>query len=164
MPPGGAKLSLSPDTPATGKEGPLPPDAMSRADVSPVLSATERLSGACFIYLLCNVYWDLVFNNCHSNISFLNPFRSAAVAILNIYQHYSCIRWLGCNFFVIKDLQDTAPDLGRIGRDQSGWRGGIWSWKPLLEIRSWGLPSPGNGGSSPLVPGALLCPLPRSSE
>jgi hypothetical protein len=78
-----------------------------RADVSLVLSATAWLSGVCIIYLLCNVYWDLVFNNCHSNISFLNPFRSAAVAVLNIYQHCSRAHWLGCNFLVIKDLQDT---------------------------------------------------------
>lgn len=159
--------ALSPDVPATGNEGPRArslPDATSRADVSPVLSATEWLSGACIIYLLCNVYWDLVFNNCHSNISFLNPFRSAAVAILNIYQHYSCIRRLGCNSFVIKDLQDTARDLGRIGSDQSGWREGIWSRKPLLEIRSWSLPSPGNGGSSPPPPPRVPGALPRSSS
>lgn len=86
-----------------------PSDAVSPAD-HPCLvgSSTERLSGVCIIYLLCNIYWDVVFNNCHSNISFLNPFRSAAVAILNIYKHSSCIRWLGCNFLVIKDLQDTA--------------------------------------------------------
>lgn len=54
------------------------------------LSAAERLSGTCIIYLLSNIYWDLVFNNCHSNISFLNPLRSVAVAILNIYQHHLC--------------------------------------------------------------------------
>lgn len=114
----------------------------------PLLSATERLSGVCIIYLYCNIYWDLVFNNCHSNISFLNPFRSAAIAILNIYQHCSCIHWLGCNFFVIKDLQDIGQDLGRIGRDQRGRRGEIWSWKPLLGIQSWSWPSPGKGGSS----------------
>lgn len=73
---------LFPDIPTTGSEGLLPPPTpCPRADASPVLSAAEQLSGVCIIYLLCNIYWDLVFNNCHSNISFLNPFRSAAVAI-----------------------------------------------------------------------------------
>ena len=88
-----------PDTPATTGRASPPPRPCSRADVSPVLSAAERLSGVCIIYLLGNIYWDLVFNNCHSNISFLNPFRSAAVAILNIYQQCSCVHWLGCKFF-----------------------------------------------------------------
>lgn len=82
---GGRELStavLFPDIPTTGSEGPLPPPTPCPwADASPVLSAAEQLSGVCIIYLLCNIYWDLVFNNCHSNISFLNPFRSAAVAI-----------------------------------------------------------------------------------
>ena len=82
-----------PDTPATAGRASLPPRPC------PVLSAAERLSGVCIIYLLGNIYWDLVFNNCHSNISFLNPFRSAAVAILNIYQQCSCVHWLGCKFF-----------------------------------------------------------------
>lgn len=31
------------------------------------------LSLRCIIYPLGNICWDLVFNNCHSNISFLNP-------------------------------------------------------------------------------------------
>ena len=88
-----------PDTPATAGRASLPPRPCSRAHVSPVLSAAARLSGVCIIYLLGNIYWDLVFNNCHSNISFLNPFRSAAVAILNIYQQCSCVHWLGCEFF-----------------------------------------------------------------
>lgn len=57
----------------------------------PPLSAAEWLSGTCIIYLLGNIYWDLVFNNCHSNISFLNPLRSVAVAILNIYQRSLCV-------------------------------------------------------------------------
>lgn len=89
----------SPDTPATAGRASPPPMPCPQADVSPVLSAAERLSGVCIIYLLSNIYWDLVFNNCHTNISFLNPFRSAAVAILNIYQQCSCVHWLGCKFF-----------------------------------------------------------------
>lgn len=89
------------------------------ADVSPSLSAVEWLSEIYIIYPLCNIYWDLVFNNCHSNISFLNPLRSGAVAILNIYQRSLCVHCSGCNFLVIKDLQDTAQDLERIGEDQS---------------------------------------------
>lgn len=55
------------------------------------LSAAEQQSGTCIIYLLGNVYWDLVFNNCHSNISFLNPLRSVAVEALNIYQCGLCV-------------------------------------------------------------------------
>lgn len=57
----------------------------------PRLSAAEWLSEPCIIYPLGNICWDLVFNNCHSNISFLNPLRSVAVAILNIYQRSLCV-------------------------------------------------------------------------
>lgn len=86
------------------------------------------------IYLLCNVYRDLVFNNCHSNISFLNPFRSAAVAILNIYQHCLCVCWLGCNLRVIKDLQDSVWDLCRLGEITGEGRGDL-----VLEPAVWNL-------------------------
>lgn len=88
---------------------------------------------------------DLVFNNCHSNISFLNPFRSATVAILNIYQHCSCVRWWGCNFLVIKDLQDTVrlyKGLIWLNREE----GEIWSQKLFLNP-NWGLSSPGKMGT-----------------
>lgn len=91
-------ISLSPLTPCPWR------------DASPSLPVRSL-----HIYLLCNIYRDLVFNNCHSNISFLNPFRSAAVAILNIYQHCLCVCWLGCNLCVIKDLQESVWDLCRLG-------------------------------------------------
>lgn len=42
-----------------------------RSRCSPL--ARSRLSLRCIIYPLGNICWDLVFNNCHSNISFLNP-------------------------------------------------------------------------------------------
>lgn len=58
---------------------------------SPPLSAAEQQPGPCIIYLLGNVDWDLLFNNCRSNISFPNPLRSVAVAVLNIYQSGLCV-------------------------------------------------------------------------
>lgn len=59
------------------------------------------------------------------------------------------------NFFVIKDLEDTAQDLPRIGRDHRARGREIWSWNLLLGIRS-------EGGGSPPVPTAPSCPLSHS--
>lgn len=120
------------------------PDALSPSRCLSCLISNRALPGVCIIYLLCNVYWDVVFNNCHSNISFLNPFRSAVVAILNIYQHRSCICWLGCNFLVIKDLQDTAGALWRIASDPGGGERDL-----VLEAKA--------GVSPPQGRGQLLC-------
>lgn len=65
------------------KAAPHPPPTHTHQDVgmhhslsprsrcSPL--ARSRLSLRCIIYPLGNICWDLVFNNCHSNISFLNP-------------------------------------------------------------------------------------------